>query len=105
MILANQHARHMRADQTDKSNNADKGNGSRRKQTDPQKRSQPQSCYVEVKTLCPFFAEPQQGQIRALGFDAYLPEYKIERFNRRKRVAITMTLCLFPRTSSSKCGA
>lgn len=36
-------------------------------------------------------------EIRALGFDAYLPEYKIERFNRRKRVAITTTLCLFPR--------
>jgi len=38
-----------------------------------------------------------EREIRALGFDVYLPEYKVERFNRRKRVSIVNTLCLFPR--------
>lgn len=36
-------------------------------------------------------------EIRAKGFDVYLPEYKVERFNRKKRVSIVNTLCLFPR--------
>jgi len=36
-------------------------------------------------------------EIRALGFEVYLPEYKVERFNRRKRVSVVNTLCLFPR--------
>lgn len=44
-------------------------------------------------------------EIRALGFDAYLPEYKIERFNRRERVAITTTSVCARATSSSKCRA
>lgn len=37
------------------------------------------------------------GEIAKLGIDAYLPEYQIERFNRRKRVSIVRTLCHFPR--------
>lgn len=36
-------------------------------------------------------------EIQRKGFDAYLPEYKIERFNKKKRVAIVTTLCLYPR--------
>jgi transcriptional antiterminator NusG len=36
-------------------------------------------------------------EIGRLGFDCYLPEYKIERFNRRKKVTVEFTLCLFPR--------
>lgn len=35
-------------------------------------------------------------ELRLAGFDAYLPEQKIERFNRRKRVTVVSTLCLFP---------
>ena len=38
-----------------------------------------------------------RDEIAALGLDAYLPEYQIERFNRRKRVTIINTLCHFPR--------
>jgi transcriptional antiterminator NusG len=36
-------------------------------------------------------------ELRAAGFEVYLPEYKIERFNRRRRVKIVSTLFLFPR--------
>ncbi len=36
-------------------------------------------------------------EIGRLGFDCYLPEYKIERFNRRQRKTVCFTLCLFPR--------
>ncbi|HWU19368.1 MAG TPA: transcription termination/antitermination protein NusG [Devosia sp.] len=36
-------------------------------------------------------------EIRRKGFEAYLPEYKIERFNKKKRVGIVTTLCLYPR--------
>lgn len=35
-------------------------------------------------------------ELRLAGIEAYLPEYKIERFNRRKRISIVTTLCLFP---------
>lgn len=38
-----------------------------------------------------------RDEIAKLGLDAYLPEYQIERFNRRKRVTIINTLCHFPR--------
>lgn len=38
-----------------------------------------------------------RDEIAKLGLDAYLPEYQIERFNRRKRVTIVNTLCHFPR--------
>lgn len=38
-----------------------------------------------------------RNEIAKLGLDAYLPEYQIERFNRRKRVTIVNTLCHFPR--------
>lgn len=36
-------------------------------------------------------------EIRHAGFEAYLPEYKIERFNRKKRISVVSTLILFPR--------
>lgn len=36
-------------------------------------------------------------QLEQAGFEAYLPQYRIERFNRRLRVSKVTTLCLFPR--------
>jgi len=36
-------------------------------------------------------------QLERAGFEAYLPQYRIERFNRRLRVRRTLTLCHFPR--------
>jgi len=36
-------------------------------------------------------------EIEKLGIEAYLPEYKIERMNRRLRVRKVTTLCHFPR--------
>lgn len=39
---------------------------------------------------------PALKELQLAGFDAYLPEFKIERFNRKKRVKIVTTLCLFP---------
>jgi transcription termination/antitermination protein NusG len=37
-------------------------------------------------------------ELRKAGIvDAYCPEYKIERFNRRRKVSIVTTLCHFPR--------
>lgn len=38
-----------------------------------------------------------ERELRKAGFDVYLPEYKIERFNRRLRVSKVTTLCHFPR--------
>lgn len=35
--------------------------------------------------------------LRAAGFDAYLPEFKVERLNRRLRKKVVTTQCLFPR--------
>lgn len=35
-------------------------------------------------------------ELRLAGFDAYLPEFQLERFNRRCRVKVTTTHCLFP---------
>jgi transcriptional antiterminator NusG len=37
------------------------------------------------------------NELQHLGIEVYLPEYKIERFNRRLRVSVVSTLCLFPR--------
>lgn len=37
------------------------------------------------------------GELRQAGIDAYLPEFKIERLNRRLRKKVVSTLCLFPR--------
>jgi transcription termination/antitermination protein NusG len=36
-------------------------------------------------------------QLERAGFEAYLPQYRIERFNRRLRVRKITTLCHFPR--------
>ena len=36
-------------------------------------------------------------QLEQAGFEAYLPQYRIERYNRRLRVSKVTTLCLFPR--------
>lgn len=36
-------------------------------------------------------------ELRKAGIEAYLPEYQIERFNRRRRIKIVHTLCHFPR--------
>jgi transcription termination/antitermination protein NusG len=36
-------------------------------------------------------------ELRLAGFETYMPEFKIERHNRRKRVNIVTTLILFPR--------
>jgi transcriptional antiterminator NusG len=36
-------------------------------------------------------------QLQRAGFEAYLPQYRIERFNRRLRVRKVTALCLFPR--------
>ena len=36
-------------------------------------------------------------QLERAGLVAYLPQYRIERFNRRQRVRRVTTLCLFPR--------
>lgn len=36
-------------------------------------------------------------ELQDAGFEAYLPECKIERFNRRRRVRVISTLCLLPR--------
>ncbi len=38
-----------------------------------------------------------EREIRHAGFEVYLPEYKVESFNRRKRKVIVNTLCLFSR--------
>lgn len=38
-----------------------------------------------------------RDEIAKLVHDVYLPEYEIERFNRRKRVSIVNRLCHFPR--------
>lgn len=38
-----------------------------------------------------------ERELRLAGFEAYLPEYKIERLNRRLRKKVISTLCLFPR--------
>ncbi|RYG97166.1 MAG: hypothetical protein EON58_10405 [Alphaproteobacteria bacterium] len=37
-----------------------------------------------------------ERELRLAGFDVYLPEQKIERFYRRKRVKVISELCLFP---------
>lgn len=37
-----------------------------------------------------------ERELRLAGFDTYLPEQKIERFNRRKRIKVVSTVCLFP---------
>lgn len=43
-------------------------------------------------------AEPlARDEIAKLGLDAYLPQYQIERWNRRHRVTKVTTLCHFPR--------
>ena len=36
-------------------------------------------------------------ELRKAGIEAYCPEYKIERFNRRLRKSKVTTLCHFPR--------
>lgn len=36
-------------------------------------------------------------ELHKAGIDAYCPEYKIERFNRRRKVKILTVLCHFPR--------
>lgn len=36
-------------------------------------------------------------ELRLAGFDTYMPEFKIERHNRKRRVNIVTTLILFPR--------
>ncbi len=36
-------------------------------------------------------------QLERAGFEAYLPQYRIERYNRRLRVRRILTLCHFPR--------
>ena len=36
-------------------------------------------------------------EIQKAGFEAYLPEYRVERFNRRLKVTKISTLCHFPR--------
>ncbi|MBL8593587.1 MAG: hypothetical protein JNK01_12950 [Devosia sp.] len=38
-----------------------------------------------------------QRQLERAGFEAYLPQYRIERYNRRQRVRRVTALCLFPR--------
>jgi transcriptional antiterminator NusG len=38
-----------------------------------------------------------ERELRDAGFDVYLPEFKVERFNRKRRVTLVSTLCLFPR--------
>lgn len=35
-------------------------------------------------------------ELQLAGFDAYLPEFQLERFNRQKRIRVVSTLCLFP---------
>jgi transcriptional antiterminator NusG len=45
------------------------------------------------------------SELRAAGFDAYLPEFKVERFNRKLRKAIVTTQCLFPRYLFAQIGA
>lgn len=37
-----------------------------------------------------------ERELRLAGIECYLPEFKIERFNRRRRVNIITVLCLFP---------
>lgn len=44
-------------------------------------------------------------EIEKLGLEAYLPEYKIERFNRRLKIRKVTTLCHFPRYLFAQLGA
>jgi transcriptional antiterminator NusG len=44
-------------------------------------------------------------ELQHAGIEGYLPEYKIERYNRRLRIAVVSTLCLFPRYLFAKMEA
>ncbi len=52
--------------------------------------------WYAVKTRAKFERKALED-LQSAGFEAYLPEYKIERFNRRRRVTIVSVLCHFPR--------
>lgn len=45
-----------------------------------------------------------RDEIEKLGIQAYLPEYQIERFNRRLKVRVVSTLCHFPRYLFAQLG-
>jgi len=52
--------------------------------------------WYAVKTRAKFERKALED-LQDAGLEAYLPEYRIERFNRRRRVTIVSTLCHFPR--------
>ena len=52
--------------------------------------------WYAVKTRAKFERKALED-LHEAGLEAYLPEYRIERFNRRRRVTIVTTLCHFPR--------
>jgi len=52
--------------------------------------------WYAIKTR-PKMERKAEREIRKAGIEAYLPEYKIERFNKRLKVRKVSTLCHFPR--------
>lgn len=52
--------------------------------------------WYAIKTR-PKMERKAEREIRKAGIEAYLPEYEIERFNRRLKIRKVTTLCHFPR--------